>query len=242
MIKQLNNQKLRACSALLIYELEERPRNQFGFSEQPAISHFVTQHEITRKGQLGVGHPLSRSALKSLCELINPGLSDVTFLEENVLAYLPDTVMLWWVPAATRFLMFTEQTKIASGMAPLPAMVFMATAGNLSTWALKEDRRPILDTMLYNSPFFNVHEGGGCCMGNIEIPKQVRIEDRETWETCFFNGIMSTDLPPRLDGATGKDLWNGLISSGKKKKFPVKYLTECRPLREVFELTRRRYA
>jgi PRTRC genetic system protein B len=241
MIKQLNSQRLRARSALLIYELEKRPRDQFGFSEEPAISHFVTQHEITPKGQLGVGHPLSRTALKDLCELINPGLSDVAFLEENVLAYLPDTVMLWWVPASTRFLAFTKQTKIASGTAPVPAMLLMATVGNLSTWALKENRRPTLDTMLYNSPFFNVHEGGGCCMGNIEIPKQVRAEDREMWETCFFDGTMSTDLPPKLDGATGMDLWNGLIS-GKKKKFPVKYLTECRPLREVFELARGRYA
>ncbi len=241
MMKQLNNQKLRACCALLIYRLEEGPpSNPYGSPEQPEIRHFVTQHDITDKGGWGTGRPLTRDALMALCEMVSPSLSELVFLDGNVLAYLPGMVMLWWVPAGRRYLSFNEGTKVKSGMAPVPATILMATPGNLSTWALKENKRPSLDTMLYNSPFFNVHEGGGCCMGNINVPKDVRIEGREAWEMCLFNGTMSTHLPPRLNGVTAMDLWNGLTSR-RKAKFPVERLTPCRPFQEVFELVKRRF-
>jgi PRTRC genetic system protein B len=240
MIKNLNSRKLTARCALLVYKLDEASaRNESGSNDQPNIRHFVTQHEITEKGQWGTGRPLTREALRDICMMVSPGFSELAFLEENVLAYLPGAVMLWWVPAAKRYLSFSEETKVKSGMAPVPAMLFMANPGTLSTWALNENRRPTLDTLLYNSPFYNVHEGGACCMGDIDVPKDVRIDNREKWEACFWNGTMTTDLPPELNGTTAMDLWNDL-TSGKHEAFPVECLVPLRPLREVFELTNRR--
>jgi len=75
-------------------------------------------------------------------------------------------------------------------------------------------------------------------MGDIDIPKDVRMEDRQKWEACFWNGTMTTHLPPELDGTTAMDLRNDL-TSGRRKKFPVDRLVPLRPLREVFELTNR---
>jgi PRTRC genetic system protein B len=215
---------LTAQEALLVYRLEY---NQLApYADQGDFPrHYVTINPVTN-GEIGAGRPLTREILSSFMGILSKDYNKPAFLPANVLAYVPDVQLTWWTPSSVRHLFFAKETGIPSGKGAVPGSVFSVTSGGLSIWALKKDERPDLRTDIYHYPLFNVYERGNCCLGNIEAPKRISVDDRGTWERIYFNGTCTNHLPPSLNGTTAKDLWTDIIRR-KKRKFPLERLVQA---------------
>ncbi len=206
------SQEFKAESALILYQAGGRS--------------FITHHPI-ENGNLLAGVALTRETLIKLCAVVMPEIKrTASFLPENVVAYTPGHdhgIMLWWTPAQVRAVHFARSTKMPSGRAPLPPMVFMASPGHLHAFALAENKRPSPETQLYYSPFFN-NPAGGVCLGNMKAPADVRPESIPDWERMFFDSNFTLEGAPALaKGFKGELLWRKLIAK-KLKNFPVKAL------------------
>ena len=223
------DRKLIAQHALVIYSYEKDPR-----CEEPAnsIDHYITKHRIDREGKLLEGAPLTREALRKICSLVIPSLQIMEYIPDKVLAYSPGTAILWWMPGIPRQVFFTKETGLRSGTYSLPATLFLVVNRTLHTWALATGVRPEPSTPIYHSPFFNVYEGGTCCMGNIELPRNASPGDIDDWEKAFFDGACNGHIAPKVQGIDPYELWKAIAG---KTEFPKEYLVPCGTVRDVIQ-------
>jgi PRTRC genetic system protein B len=220
---------LVAQQALIIYGYEKDPR----YEEAPnSIDHYVTKHRVDGEGNLLEGAPLTRETLHKICSLVMPSLQTMEYIPEKVLAYFPDTAILWWTPGALRRVFFTKETGLRSGAYPLPATLFLVVNRTLHTWALSTTARPEPTIPIYHSPFFNVYEGGTCCMGNIELPRNASPGDIDDWEKAFFDGACNGHIAPKLQGTDPYRLWKAIDG---KTEFPTGCLVPCGTLEDVIK-------
>ncbi len=224
---------LTAHHALLIYRLDYRELAPYA-AQGDFPRHYATINPVCENGEIGSGQPLTRETLGSLIGILRKDYDRPIYLPQNVLAYVPDAHLTWWTRASVRHLFFAGGTGIPSGQGALPPAVFSVTSRGLSIWALKENTRPKATTDLYHYPLFNVHEHGACCLGNIETPKRISLDDMSTWERIYFTGICTNELPPLLKGATAKDLWTDIITR-KKRTFPTGRLVPAGKLKDRLE-------
>ena len=219
-----------ASAALIIHELKKSAGqdNFTGDSEIPTS--FVTMHRI-RNGEVCEGFPVTRRKLLNLFKRIQPSLkSDLSYLPENVLAYSPyNVVLLWWLPGGVRHLFFDESTKIKSGKAPVPPLLFRYNGIGLTVFALKENKRPLPETDIFHSPFYNWG-----CMGNVRLPEKPGPADTKKLEDLFFRSAFTFHNPPKLQGTTGDGLWQSLVGSGKEQ-FPSGCLVKAGKLRDLLK-------
>lgn len=180
-----------AVYALIVYKLREQHDREGSMPEC-----LVTQHTI-QNGELSEGHPISRKKLQGLCELLMPYLKQKgIFFPERLLSYSPySDTMIWWHPPAVRNIFFSRNTKLKSGSAPVPGMLFMVQERRLHAWALKGKERPGPETMLFSSPFFNNH-AGTICTGSATLPKHVSPDHMNDWEDVFFNSGFTLEGHP----------------------------------------------
>ena len=221
------DRRLVAQHALIIYGHEKDPRY-----EEPAnsIDHYITKHRVDGEGRLLEGAPLTREVLHKICSLVIPSLQTMEYIPEKVLAYSPGTAMLWWTPGVRRRVFFTKETGLKSGTYPLPATLFLVVNRTLHTWALATTVRPEPGTAIYHSPFFNVYEGGTCCMGNIELPRNASPGDIDEWENVFFDGACNGHIAPKLQGIDPYELWKAIEG---KTELPKEYLVPCGTVEDV---------
>jgi len=213
-----NTGEFVARHALIIYQYDK------GYEDDESLrplEHYITQHRISKTGELREGKPLTRETLSNICSIIFPSILSVEYLSQQVIAYSPDYALLWWLPAGVRTLFFGRATGIKSGRYPTPPTLMLVVNRKLYTWALATNERPTPDTTIFHSPFYNIHPEGSCCMGNIPLPGSFTPQNIADWEETFFNGCLSSELPPKLNGCAPDKLWKSLYG---KKKFPAKYL------------------
>jgi PRTRC genetic system protein B len=193
------------------------------------VGHFANIHEI-RNSKVCEGSALERSELMNLCHVLMPRLGKGLVLQpDRVIAYSDAAdggsgLVVWWRPALITRLLFSEGTKIPSGPAPVPALLFMASGSALSVWALKENERPVQNTKLWNAPFPNVGNRGGICMGNARLPQVASPDLVEEYEKMFFRSKFSTHhMPQFANDAKPAMVWTSLIKKGVKE-FPMDIL------------------
>lgn len=214
---------LQPIAALVIY------KGTYNYEYSDKDTYYSTVHRVV-DGNLGVGQPLTIEGVKHIHSLIAPPKYP-QFISENLLA-IGDDVKVWWVKAGKRFVHFSKSTAIKSGWAELPALIFKLHKGSLFVWALKDNKKPTPETLLYHSPFFNCLNGH-VCTGNAALPKDDEIKD---WEDVFFGSSFTKEASPMLKGIKGETLWEKLIKN--KGKFPTKHLVQEGTLNELLQ---RRY-
>ncbi|OPY67777.1 MAG: hypothetical protein A4E57_02096 [Syntrophorhabdaceae bacterium PtaU1.Bin034] len=233
-IEIIPDRKLVVQQAVLIYGYEKDPRYE---DSAKSIDHYITRHRIDEEGRLLEGVPLSSELLRRICSLVIPSLQTMEYIPEKVLAYSPGTAMLWWIPAAQRHVFFTKETGLKSGAYSLPAALFLVLNRTLHTWALTATTRPEPATPIYHSPFFNVYEGGACCMGNIELPRNPSLRDIHEWERAFFDGACNGHIAPKLRGIDPYKLWKAIKG---KTEFPKEHLFPCGTVADILTSIERR--
>ena len=223
------DRQLVAQHALIIYGYEKDPRYK-----EPAnsINHYITKHRVDGEGRLLEGAPLTREVLRKICSLVIPSLQTVEYIPERVLAYSLGTAILWWSQSVARRVFFTKETGLRSGIYPLPATLFLVVNRTLHTWALAATTRPKPGTPIYHSPFFNVYEGGACCMGNIDLPRNASPGDISEWEEAFFGGACNGHITPKLQGIDPYELWK--VIEGRTE-FLKEYLVPCGTIEDVIK-------
>jgi PRTRC genetic system protein B len=230
------DRQLVAQHALIIYGYEKDPRY-----EEPAnsVDHYITKHRVDGEGRLLEGAPLTKEMLHNICSLVMPSLRAMEYIPEKVLAYSPGTAILWWTPSVSRRVFFAKETGLRSGAYPLPATLFLVVNRVLHTWALATTVRPEPSTPIYHSPFFNVYEGGTCCMGNIELPRNASPGDIDDWEKAFFDGACNGHIAPKLQGIEPYELWKAIEG---KTEFPKEYLIPCGIVEDIIKSAAERRA
>ncbi len=226
-----------AKKALIFYEndlvLTEKDTYRFEYKQfADKLRHFVTIHDI-RGDEVCQGQPIAREVLAELVKQLVPSISKPTLIPQNLIMHQPGIGMAWWIPASIRKLYFSEDTKIESGMAPIPALLFLVQGQNLYVWALGKDRRPELSDPVYHAPFFNL-SNGHMCTGNVRLP-DVSIQDIPKWQNVVFKSRFTNHGGVRLKGTSMKGLWDSLVERNRKV-FPLQHLVKAGTVKSVLNL------
>ena len=235
-----------AVKAILFYERNSSEiHNPYGFVEAPADlkkcftpeqpKYYTSIHDVI-DDKLCAGRPISQSDILSVCQNFLPHVVKTAFLPETIIAYTPGVEMVWWVPAGDRKLYFKKSTIFKTGVVPLMPLLFRATNDSLDVWALKENKRPALETELFFPPFPNIlHPGHSVCIGNVKLPATSTIDSIRAWEKVFFKSYFtgSDAVDIKVKDITWKKLWTELCG-GKHKTFPVEYLVKFGQLKRLF--------
>ncbi len=198
---------------------------------------FVEAYDMTETGKMINAHPLSHDECESLAHSLSQSLEEsVSFLQSygitpSNLLYLKngqDGFAIWYTKPQTRNLYFKKELGLKDGKYSIPALVWKADKTSLSLYAFIDNKKPTIKTMLYHAPWFNIHDRGNVCMGNvdIEIEDDCRLENfMRLWEAYFFNSKFSHVLGNRSP-VSGNiiQLWQGL--HGGTKKFPTETLIQ----------------
>ena len=163
--------------------------------------YYLESHVVDAAGRICEGKPLQQATISSMIasfytEKINRNEIG-GMMPENLLTYgqLQDNYkMVWYTPSGTRMLHFSEELKLRSGVAQVPAMVFVADRNQLDVYALAtEKERPTEASLLYHAPFYNVNNGGGVCLGSAttKMDNNTFSGHMEYWEKLFWNSIFT---------------------------------------------------
>lgn len=213
---------LRLDSAVLIYR---------GASD----SALATVHQIELVGGEPVilpGQAMTPRAAIRLARALVKSVSHGGFLPETVL-YMDGDLLLWWVPPAKRQIVFRAPELGAAErgeVVPHPGLVFAASGSVWKIWAVKGKRRPTLQTALYQSPYFNVWDGGEICRGNVQVPDGTTAERIDAWNAAFFGSFFTHPntkgkLVQYRGGAHA--FWRDMLN-GKFNTFPERVLIDVK--------------
>jgi PRTRC genetic system protein B len=179
---------------------------------------FATVHNIDMvDGQpvILAGQAMTPRAACSLSRALSKNAMHRGFLPETVL-YIDGDLMVWWVPPAERHIVFRAETLLwwvpamerhsvlraaelnknlivseRGERVPHPGLIFAVSGDIWKVWAVKGDRRPTLDTPLYNAPYFNVFAGGGICQGNVTVPEGTTAAKIDEWNSAFLDSVFT---------------------------------------------------
>lgn len=211
-------------AALVIYSSE---------SYRPDI--YVEYFDMDSQGNPINAHPLTVREAKQLAESLQlKGRKSSFLLPSGVFPYnvihLDDNTVIWYTKKTRRHLYFAENLEIPSGMASIPPLVWRASKNHLEVWALKVNRRPTINSVIYNAPFFNIYKNGRVCMGTVDVNAENAISLEAfitTWQDYFFNSYFS-HLLENQSPIHGNciNLWKSLVNSDLP--FPAEVLKESK--------------
>ena len=211
--------------ALLIYRSTEHQNGSFGNT-------FITYHEVNEDSRakqptLGPAKTLTIEFVQSLVQALG-GRVRVEFLPETVLART-ERLIAWWTPSQKRQMFFGTTQGDMAGMNgaifPQPALVRLAMDHSLSIRALKENRRPAVDTKLCVAPYWNVYDTGNVCLGSMRAPDASTVASIPQWEQSFYESEFTHGNVGRLTRHAGgfEGLWKELAGN---EEFPIGSLIE----------------
>jgi PRTRC genetic system protein B len=148
-------------------------------------------------------------------------------------------LIVWWTPAQHRTLFFadhSEASRVLNGKRyPIPPLVFRVSDSALAVRALEKSERPTAKTGLKTAPFWNVNEAGEVCLGTMRVPDGRGVEAMTGWELGFFQSEFThASGAARLTNYPGGFLALCQHVSGRRKPFPVEYLTDARETLQQF--------
>jgi PRTRC genetic system protein B len=186
---------------------------------------FATVHDVEpgeKQRTLGPGVCLTRDDLDAIVRKIARTSAETdtrnAALIPSHLLYEDAKTLIWWKPEHTGPIYFRTGNKqwneqMSEQDVRHPALLFCATSGRLKVWALAEDVRPTVDTVLYQAPYYNIYKEGAMCTGSAPLPLGIDRADIDTWERCFLetNFTHTNILPEKLVGhPSGHDgYWRG---------------------------------
>jgi len=199
---------------------------------------FVTAHEAlpsSEKGKpprLGPGGPIGRDLILDLFKGLDSVPQERFVLPERCLCWEAN-MLAWWRPAGRRRIFFKAQNDALNALSGHevmhPPLLFRARDGELAVWALAQDKRPTAETTLCRAPYFNVYDSGLMCTGSVSLPRQLRPDEIDKWEECFFGSNFAhgnaQGVVNHPKSHTG--YWTMLSKGNATKTMAMKYL---RPL------------
>lgn len=195
---------------------------------------FATVHDVHGNQETGMtigqGVPANMEALAEIASTLAKNLHLNDYLPVTVLS-VGLGALVWWVPPCkARNIWFKtqgDQLGKVSGKTPHPGLIFRVIGTKWQVFAVKGNKRPIPSDRLYQAPYFNVWEGGGICVGNVQIPDGSTTNTISAWEAAFFNSFFTHPNTKRLVKYKGGGFafWKDMLA-GKFKSFPERVLID----------------
>lgn len=201
----------------------------------------ATKHEVEHSADRGCrivpGQPLAMSDYVNLVKALAPAEQPSMLWHDDRILASGMGRLVWWEPPKRRSLFFKEsqydaKTFNAKGVCSTPGVVFMAMSEprSLWVWAVKGDKRPTKETLLYQAPFFNVWGRGQVCVGNSTLPGDERKDDPEAWSQAFFGSHFThpnfTEANRLVNGSDPCEFWKKHLSR-KARAFPEDVLVRA---------------
>jgi PRTRC genetic system protein B len=189
-----------------------------------ATLHDVIVSDERQQPRLGPGQSLTKGFIDEMLKGMGSELA-AEVLPACVLSRTRAAIT-WWTPTRVRPMFFSDKAErphLTGKLFPHPPLVFRATEGGLSVWALSGNQRPTEATPLHFAPYWNVSSNGSVCLGDAQRPQTLSVNTLASWEEGFFGSYFShpntnkhTTHPQGFDG-----LWAALKG---KRIFPVDLL------------------
>lgn len=228
-----HSQHYQLKEALLIYKSKQDPYSSRETS-------FVTHHAIhlpegKNSPVFGPAKPLTVDFVQSLVRSLGEHV-EVEYLPPNVIARTSEAIA-WWTRPQKRHMHFGDtqgdMTGISGRVFPQPALLWMASESALDVRALKEDRRPDIESKLCVAPYWNTYEDGSVCLGSMRTPGASTVASIEQWEQSFYDSAFTHGNVGRVTRYEGgfEGLWKSLEG---KDEFPVETLIDLPETVEQF--------
>src|SRR5260370_29243803 len=181
-----STQDFRLSRALLIY-------GNSSYDAFPYRHPFIVVHEVIHDdagARLAEGQLVTPQMLIDLTVSLGQSVP-LEILPERVIVRTLDSIV-WWTPARERIMFFSDRgddavlKKMNGKRYPHPPLLFKTSGTHLSVRALLENKRPMSDTKLYASPYWNCYENGRVCTGTMKIPPQHSVPPIQTSQHAFF--------------------------------------------------------
>jgi len=211
---------LRLAQAILIYR----------GASNAALATIHDVEQVDGEPVILAGRAMTPRAANQLSRSLSKSVSHGGFLPETVL-YMDGDLLVWWLAPAPRHIAFRAPELGAperGEVVPHPGLIFAASSKVWKVWAVKGRKRPTLDTALFQSPYFNVWEGGGICRGNVQVPEGTTTEKIAAWNAAFLGTFFTHPngagkLVRYRGGAY--PFWRDMLD-GKFKRFPERVLVD----------------
>lgn len=190
----------------------------------------VTSHDVIALDggtgfTLGAGRAFSPDDKAELASILLNEDSQVDFLQETQLVR-SKTVLVWYRKPGLHSIPF-PQGQIE---APLPGLVFIADSRGLRCFAYKGAKRPTAETPLFYPPLGNVFTGGTFCSGNVNLPREIRVQNIPAWESFVLDSknTHAGSVQPVLSckGLDELVTFYRELSKAKAKRFPSSQLVK----------------
>lgn len=154
----------------------------------------ATLHDVV-DGELTIGNEISPQALVNLITAgIEQSYSTADWISPNILVDSAN-ILMWYQPTMQRNLFLkspldSNQQRLWVKF-PSTLFVFERNSRQLQMFGLDSDKRPTLDSALYQLPIGNISSNGSLCLGNTRdlIPDTPNAENCHLIERCFFDAL-----------------------------------------------------
>jgi PRTRC genetic system protein B len=211
-------QALTPITSFVIYD---------SYSQKNGHKQLVAKHsfELQDDGTyaLGTARLMDNAQQATLAEtILQNNTVSMGILPENILAQTNNS-LIWYVKAR-KWVMQLNTTKegIKKYSVPLPAHVISFHKGNIYAFALKQNKRPTAETVLYHSPVPNIYSDGKLCKGSVKFPSSASLKMMDDVEAGIFRTVSSGIHNRGLKGVKRQNHNQFLIDlSTENKKFSV---------------------
>jgi len=147
----------------------------------------VTSHDVIALNEgagftLGAGRAFSLDDKADLASILLNEENTVDFLQEHFLVRSKSLLVWYRKPAQHPVPFHNERIE-----APLPGLIFIADGRGLRCFSFKGSKRPTPETPLYYAPLGNVFAGGTFCSGNVNLPREIRVQNIPAWESFVLD-------------------------------------------------------
>ncbi len=198
-------------------------------------NYYLESHDVNDKGEILSGKPLLQETIQGMVDVFfdeRKNRQAITgIIPENLLSFSPlpggRYRMAWFRPEEQRVIHHSTALNIATGIASVPALLYVADSDDLSVYALKSSKRPDENSKIYRAPFFNVADGGDVCLGSANVKKPESLTYASLikyWEDLFWlSEFTHVNGGQKIKSPDLKSLWRQLIKDSGRK-FPKEEL------------------
>lgn len=187
---ELDFSEIVTSHAILLHT--KKASTYYANSDAEVVS--ATLHDVVN-GELSLGNEISPHAL---VKLITAGkersYSTVDWIPPNILVDSAN-ILMWYQPTMLRHLYLKNSSDVNQQTLhvkfPATLFVFERNTRHLKMFGLDSDKRPTLDSILYQLPIGNISRSGNLCLGNTLdlIPDTPNAQNCHLIERCFFDAL-----------------------------------------------------
>lgn len=207
--------------------------------KSPADGYYIEIHNVYKYKQkeqyhLGSGMPLTRNTMRKLMSSTlsadTSQYEDIKIFDKGILYCVHEEykrVIVWWRPARKIYMHFSQT--LTDGEIWMPPMLFIVKNDDLMIFAMKQNSRPKLNTMLYNAPLLNNISENKMCWGSANIKLKASSDvntEIQAWENRLWMSRFAHAGNLKATKTTDIiKLYKDLLKT--KRKFPVSELVSA---------------